>query len=196
MISILKGELAAKQLDRATILAGGIGLEFLATPETLSHLQVGQSATVHTFLVVREDSLTLYGFANATERETFATLMQVKGIGPKLGLAALSVLSPDALAEAVANRDLNTLQRIPGVGKKSAERMLIEIGDKLGTPTGVSGNSDSRSATGFNSSTVVEALMNLGYNQALASEAVKSVAAGDAATALREALKYLGSKRG
>ena len=194
MISVIKGEVVSKKLDRATVLVGGLGLEFLATPNTLAALVPGTTATVQTYLVVREDSLTLYGFASPSERDTFATLMQVKGIGPKLGLAALSVLSPEALAAAVANGDVAALQGIPGVGKKSAERMILEIGDKLG---GVSGVAASTGATaGFNASTVVEALSNLGYNQALATEAVNAVSASDAPTALREALKYLGSKRG
>ncbi|MCV0000570.1 Holliday junction branch migration protein RuvA [Mobiluncus curtisii] len=194
MISVIKGEVVSKKLDRATVLVGGLGLEFLATPNTLAALVPGTTATVQTYLVVREDSLTLYGFASPSERDTFATLMQVKGIGPKLGLAALSVLSPLALAAAVVNSDVAALQGIPGVGKKSAERMILEIGDKLG---GVSGVAASTGATaGFNASTVVEALSNLGYNQALATEAVNAVSASDAPTALREALKYLGSKRG
>ncbi|EFU82229.1 Holliday junction DNA helicase RuvA [Mobiluncus holmesii ATCC 35242] len=194
MISVIKGEVVSKKLDRATVLVGGLGLEFLATPNTLAALVPGTTATVQTYLVVREDSLTLYGFASPSERDTFATLMQVKGIGPKLGLAALSVLSPEALAAAVVNSDVAALQGIPGVGKKSAERMILEIGDKLG---GVSGVAASTGATaGFNASTVVEALSNLGYNQALATEAVNAVSASDAPTALREALKYLGSKRG
>ena len=194
MISIIKGEVVSKKLDRATVLAGGLGLEFFATPNTLAALVPETVATVQTYLVVREDSLTLYGFATASERDTFATLTQVKGIGPKLGLAALSVLSPEALAAAVANSDVATLQSIPGVGKKSAERMILEIGDKLG---GVPGSAaPAGTASGFNISTVVEALSNLGYSQALAAEAVGAVQASDAPTALREALKYLGSKRG
>ena len=196
MISILKGDVAAKKLDRATVMAGGLGLEFFATPDTLSRLTVGETATVHTYLVVREDSMTLYGFGTPEERETFATLMQVKGIGPKLGLAALSVLSPDALAAAVANRDIASLQRIPGVGKKSAERMLIEIGDKLGVGTGASPVAGVKSVSGYNATQVVEALTNLGYNQAAATEAVNAIEATDESTALREALKYLGSKHG
>ena len=194
MISIIKGEVVSKKLDRATVLAGGLGLEFFATPDTLATLIPGTVATVQTYLVVREDSLTLYGFASTSERDTFATLMQVKGIGPKLGLAALSVLSPEALAAAVANGDVAALQRIPGVGKKSAERMILEIGDKLGSVPG--GAAPAGTTPEFDASTVVEALSNLGYNQALATEAVNTVQASDAPTALREALKYLGSKRG
>lgn len=194
MIAIIKGEVVSKKLDRATVLAGGLGLEFFATPDTLATLIPETVATVQTYLVVREDSLTLYGFASALERDTFATLMQVKGIGPKLGLAALSVLSPEALAAAVANGDVAALQRIPGVGKKSAERMILEIGDKLGGVPGVA--APAGMAPGFNTSTVVEALSNLGYSQALATEAVNTVRASDAPTALREALKYLGSKHG
>lgn len=169
-------------------MAGGLGLEFFATAATLSDLTVGETATVHTCLVLREDSLSLYGFTDASQRETFATLMQVKGIGPKLGLAALGLLSPAELAAAVAARDLATLQRIPGVGKKSAERMVIDIGDKLGiTQTGTA-------AATAPANTVIAALTNLGWNQAQAAQAVAAVEPGDTATVLREALQYLGGQ--
>lgn len=193
MIALLKGQVVDKRLDRATILCGGLGLEFFATPNTLSTLNQGHDAEIYTCLVVREDALTLYGFADFQQRETFQILIQVKGIGPKLALATLAVLSPTDLANAVANRDLATLQRIPGVGKKSAERMSIEIGDKLGiVPTPATA---ATTGGGFNATTVVEALTNLGWNQAQAAEAVNAIEASDAATALREALQYLGSNR-
>ncbi|MCI6584407.1 MAG: Holliday junction branch migration protein RuvA [Mobiluncus porci] len=194
MIALVQGEVVSKGIDRAVVLAGGIGLEFFAAPATLGSLVVGQTARIHTYLVVREDALTLYGFSQTQERETFATLMGVKGIGPKLGLATLSVLSPAELATAVANRDIVTLQKIPGVGKKSAERMAIEIGDKLGIVP-ATGATAVKATSGFNAETVVEALTNLGWNQAQATEAVNSIEATDAASALREALKYLGSKK-
>ncbi|NMX01821.1 Holliday junction branch migration protein RuvA [Mobiluncus mulieris] len=193
MIALLKGQVVDKRIDRATILCGGLGLEFFATPNTLSTLNQGQDAEIYTCLVVREDALTLYGFDDFQQRETFQILIQVKGIGPKLALATLAVLSPSDLANAVANRDLTTLQRIPGVGKKSAERMSLEIGDKLGiVPTSVA---TAATGGGFNATTVVEALTNLGWNQAQATEAVNAIEANDAATALREALQYLGSNR-
>nr|WP_249290390.1 Holliday junction branch migration protein RuvA [Mobiluncus mulieris] len=190
---MLKGQVVDKRIDRATILCGGLGLEFFATPNTLSTLNQGQDAEIYTCLVVREDALTLYGFDDFQQRETFQILIQVKGIGPKLALATLAVLSPSDLANAVANRDLTTLQRIPGVGKKSAERMSLEIGDKLGiVPTSVA---TAATGGGFNATTVVEALTNLGWSQAQATEAVNAIEANDAATALREALQYLGSNR-
>ncbi|NMW64481.1 Holliday junction branch migration protein RuvA [Mobiluncus mulieris] len=193
MIALLKGQVVDKRIDRATILCGGLGLEFFATPNTLSTLNQGQDAEIYTCLVVREDALTLYGFDDFQQRETFQILIQVKGIGPKLALATLAVLSPSDLANAVANRDLTTLQRIPGVGKKSAERMSLEIGDKLGiVPTSVA---TAATGGGFNATTVVEALTNLGWSQAQATEAVNAIEANDAATALREALQYLGSNR-
>lgn len=195
MIALLDGEVVSKGLDRAVVLAGGIGMEFFASPATLGALNVGEESRIFTYLVVREDALSLYGFSTPEERRTFATLMQVKGIGPKLGLAALSVLSPADLAQAVANRDLSTLQKIPGVGKKSAERMVIEIGDKLGAVPLSTSESRALPRDGFNPDTVVEALTNLGWNQAQATEAVGAIDAKDAPGALREALKFLGSKR-
>lgn len=190
---MISGQVIQKHLDRAVISVGGLGLEFFATPHTLSQLPLNENSTVHTYLVVREDALTLYGFATAAERETFATLIQVKGIGPKLALAALSVMDPADLVQALAQRDLAALQRIPGVGKKSAERMLIEIGDKLGTGS-LSGLTTDL-PTGFDATSVIEALINLGWNQETARQAVSSITATDTSTALREALQYLGRKQ-
>lgn len=191
MIALLSGRIVSKRLDRATILCGGLGLEFFATPETLGRLSVGSDYEIYTCMVVREDAVNLYGFSQPQERETFQALIQIKGIGPRLGLAALAALSPTELATAVSHRDLTTLQRIPGVGKKSAERMVLEIGNKLGTASLCA--APVSSSSGFNLEAVVEALTNLGWNQAQATEAVNSVEANDTATALREALRFLGS---
>ena len=198
MIAMLRGEVVAKHLDRAVILAGSMGGEVFATPDTLASWQVGETVDAHTYLIVREDALTLYGFASTKARAAFAILMQVKGIGPKLGLAALSVLSPTELATAVAARDLAALQRIPGVGKKSAERMAIEIGDKLGVVGSVSVPLAGSvvGAGDFDANAVIEALVGLGWSAPQASEAVSQVQAKDAGTALREALQYLGGKHG
>lgn len=190
MIALLSGKVVEKHLNRATILCGGLGLEFFSTPETIGTLLVGEETEVYTYLVVREDALTLYGFSQIEERDTFQILMQAKGIGPKVGLAALSTLKPSALANAISNRELEKLQKIPGIGKKSAERMVIEIGNKLDI---FSATVTAQSTGGFNTQTVVEALTNLGWNQAQATAAVNTIEANDEATALREALKYLGS---
>ena len=116
MISSLRGEVTAVTLSSAVIETGGVGLLFNATPNTLSTLQVGAQAKVYTYLVVKEDSLTLYGFATTDERDTFATLMGAKGVGAKLALAMLAVHTPDALRQAIAAKDTAALTRVPLVG--------------------------------------------------------------------------------
>lgn len=199
MIAFIRGEVAQIALDRAVIVTGsGLGLEIYTTPQVLESLRLGQSAELHTELVVREDSLTLYGFASRDSMQAFKTLLSVKGIGPKLALAALAVYSPEQLALAVANKDYATLSRIPGVGRKSAERMVIEIGNKLGLPAaGSSVSEDAGSAASFNQVEVEQALVSLGWNAKAAEEALANIGpAADTATALRLALQYLGSKRG
>lgn len=198
MISCLSGTVLSTSLDRAVISVGGVGFEVLATPTTLSGLKKGSPATVETELVVREDSLTLYGFADADEKDAFKVLLTVKGIGPRLALTTLAVLPPNALRKAVASGDEAALQRIPGVGKKSAQRMLIEIGDKLGAPVGGI-DVESTGSVAINPD-VISALVNLGWDQKLAEAAVKKVVSTpggptDVSSVLRAALQEIGGKR-
>src|SRR5690625_218414 len=107
-----------------------------ATPSTLATLGIGAEATIATHLVVREDSLTLFGFATEAERDTFVTLQTVSGVGPRLALAMVAVHDPDTLRRAVAQEDIPTLTKVPGIGKKSAQRIILELSEKLGPPTG------------------------------------------------------------
>lgn len=197
MIAQIIGEVLSVRLDRAVISVGGLGLEVLATPATLATWQEGQKVRAYTHLVVREDSLTLFGFANADEQETFASLMSVKGIGPKLALGALAVMTPDALRAALASKDFAALQRIPGVGRKSAERMVIEIGDKLGPVRGAATGAPVASPVAVDSE-VVEALCALGWSNKDAEKAVAAVgdSEADVSARLRAALQYLGGHRG
>ncbi len=127
MIAHLAGCVAAVAPDGAVIEVGGVGLLVQCTPGTLAGLRVGEQARVATSLVVREDSLTLYGFASEDERNTFELLQTASGVGPRLAQAMLAVLTPDALRRAVAAEDLATLTSVPGIGRKGAQRIVLEL---------------------------------------------------------------------
>ena len=133
MIAHLAGCVAAVAPEGAVIEVGGVGLLVQCTPGTLAGLRVGEQARVATSLVVREDSLTLYGFASEDERNTFELLQTASGVGPRLAQAMLAVLTPDALRRAVAAEDLNTLISVPGIGRKGAQRIVLELA-RLGAP--------------------------------------------------------------
>lgn len=131
MIAQISGEVAALGPTSAVVETGGVGLLALCSPGTLAGLRVGQRTTLFTSLVVREDALTLFGFATADERELFELLLTATGVGPKLAQAALAVLSPDELRSAIATENLVVLCKVPGVGRKGAQRMVIELKDKI-----------------------------------------------------------------
>lgn len=135
MIAFVRGPVAAIGVDSAVIEVGGIGLQVFCHPGTLAGLRPGQEARVSTSMVVREDSLTLYGFADDDEKSLFELLQTASGVGPKLAQAALAVLSPDQLRQAVASEDLAMLVKVPGIGKKGAQRIVLELKDKIGAPT-------------------------------------------------------------
>ena len=188
MISSLTGKISHIGASSAQIVVSGVGFSFFATPGTLLSLRTGKETTVFTSLVVREDSLSLFGFVAEEEQRAFEILQSVRGIGPKMALGALGVMSVDELRTAVANQDEKMLTRIPGVGKKSAQRMILDIGDKLGL-------SRVSSAVGAE---VVAALTQLGWDEATAQEAVSQVEsqADDASSLLRLSLQTLGRRRG
>ena len=131
MIAQVSGNVAAVGPTSAVVETGGVGLLALCSPGTLAGLRVGQRTTLFTSLVVREDSLTLFGFATADEREFFELLITATGVGPKLAQAALAVLSPDELRHAIATEDLVALCRVPGIGRKGAQRIVLELKDKI-----------------------------------------------------------------
>ncbi|GAA3554053.1 Holliday junction branch migration protein RuvA [Microlunatus spumicola] len=131
MIAQVSGNVAALGPTSAVVETGGVGLLALCSPGTLAGLRVGQRTTLYTSLVVREDALTLFGFASADEREFFELLITATGVGPKLAQAALAVLSPDDLRIAIAGEDLAALCRVPGIGRKGAQRIVIELKDKI-----------------------------------------------------------------
>jgi Holliday junction DNA helicase RuvA len=198
MIATLTGTVATVRLDAVVVEVGGIGYLVHATPRTLATLAVGRSARLSTSLVVREDSLTLFGFADDDERTTFETVQTVSGIGPRLALAMLAVHDPQALRRAVATDDLTALRKVPGVGLKGAQRLALELKGKLGAPTD-SGSSPSGVVTPDDEwrGQVREALVGLGWASKAADEALDKVApaAGepvDVPAVLRAALQRLG----
>lgn len=200
MIASLRGRVVDLRLDGVVVEVGGVGLLAHATPATLAGLRIGQEASLATSLIVREDALTLYGFADTDERDVFEAVQTVGGVGPRLALAMLAVHAPDALRRAVATEDLAALQRVPGIGRKGAQRIVLELGDRLGPATGTV---ETR-APEDGRNTVVEALVGLGWNARAAEEAVRAVVpddagqvdSGDVAAVLRGALRMLGGGRG
>lgn len=200
MISSVRGGVLRIGLDHAVIEVGGVGLTVHATPGTLAGLRRGDAARLATTLVVREDSLTLYGFADDAERELFTLLQTVGGVGPRLALAVLAVHDPDTLRRALAGGEVATLTRVPGIGPKVAQRLVLELGDKVSPPTSVEPAAGAApDAAHPRRDQVVEALLGLGFTAKPAAAAVESALAGDAdadaSTLLRTALNTLGRAR-
>lgn len=206
MIHSVRGPVLEIGLDHAVVEVGGVGLAVYATPATLGGLRRGEESRLATTLVVREESLTLFGFADAEERELFLLLQTVSGIGPRLALATLAVLEPDTLRRALADGELAVLTRIPGVGRKSAERLVVELRDKVTAPAPVPAGAAAGPAGGGAPTPVlgvrdqvVEALLGLGFTQKPAEQAVDGVLGEapdtDARVLLRTALSALGRSR-
>ena len=197
MISSVRGKVLEIALDHAVVEVGGVGLEVRTTPATLSVLRRGDEAQLATALVVREDSLTLFGFADPQARQLFHLLTTVSGIGPRLALATLSVLEPEALRSALAEGNLTALTQVPGIGRKGAERLVIELRDKVGALTGPAANGIP--ANGAVRESVVEALLGLGFAARQAEQTVDAVlaenSAAETSVVLRRALTTLGRKR-
>ena len=135
MIASVRGEVLDIALDHVVIEACGVGYKVMATPSTLATLRRGSEARLITAMIVREDSQTLYGFADADARDLFLTLLGVSGVGPKIALATLAVYDAPSLRQALADGDVTALTRVPGIGKRGAERMVLELRDKIGPVT-------------------------------------------------------------
>ncbi len=202
MIVTLSGTAGAVGLDHVVVEVGGVGLLVRTTPGTAAGFRPGMPVQLSTSLVVREESWTLYGFAEAAEKEVFETVQTVSGIGPRLALAMLSVLTPDQVRASISSGDLVTLVKVPGIGKRSAERLVVELRDKIG---GVGLSAGSVGTTSSVASPaeplwrtqVREALVGLGWTARQADEAlgaVEPLAAQGAGVAelLRAALRELG----
>ncbi|WP_020501879.1 Holliday junction branch migration protein RuvA [Sciscionella marina] len=197
MISQLRGTVVGIGLDSCVLDVGGVGYAVLATPATLAVLRTGTEATLATSLVVREDSMTLYGFTDTAARDLFTLLQTVSGIGPRIALAMLAVLEPDTLTTAIAEEDVRTLTTVPGIGRKGAERLVLELRDKVGVVRGAS--SAAQPASGGVRTSVVEALTGLGFAVKQAESAVDKVLAQNEhphenSAVLRGALTMLGRK--
>jgi Holliday junction DNA helicase RuvA len=200
VITSVRGQVLSIGLDHAVVEVGGVGLAVLATPTALATLRTGEQAKLATALVVREDSLTLYGFPDADARELFRLLQTVSGIGPRLALATLAVLEPDKLRAAIAESNITMLTQVPGIGRKGAERLVIELRDKVGAlPAATSEGSVAAPGVGRVRAQVTEALLGLGFPAKQAEQAVAGAlvdnAGGDTSSVLREALAVLGRKR-
>jgi holliday junction DNA helicase RuvA len=135
VIALVSGEVAVRRGDHVVIAAGGVGYRLAVSAETLRHVpRVGERATLHSHLIVRDDALLLYGFAAEEERDLFLLLLGVQGVGPKMALAVLSGGPPRELLGAVAGGDVARLQAVPGIGKRTAERIVVELREKVGVP--------------------------------------------------------------
>ncbi|MGV0645099.1 Holliday junction branch migration protein RuvA [Mycolicibacterium sp. XJ879] len=195
MIASIRGEVLDVALDHVVIEAAGVGYKVMATPSALATLRRGSEARLITAMIVREDSMTLYGFPDGNARDLFLTLLGVSGIGPSIALGALAMYDGPTLRQAIAESDITALTRIPKVGKKTAELMVLSLRDKMGavTPSGDTAL-NGHSVRG----PVVEALVGLGFAAKQAEEATDKVLANDPeatqSTALRAALSMLGKK--
>ncbi len=200
MIAFVRGTVADVSLTSAVVEVGGVGLELNCTPNTLAQLRAGAQATLPTSMIVREDSMTLFGFLDEDEKSLFEMLLTASGVGPKLAQAMLAVLSPDDLRRAVAGEDIKTLTRVPGIGQKGAQRIVLELKDRIGAPTGSAPNHASTAAapTAAWRGQVHAGLVGLGWSAREADKAVEAVAPvaegtpePDVAALLRAALRSL-----
>jgi len=200
MIASVRGEVLEVALDHVVIEAAGVGYRVNATPSTLSALRAGTDARLITAMIVREDSMTLYGFTDTDTRDLFLTLLSVSGVGPRLAMATLAVHDAGALRQALHDSDVTALTRVPGIGKRSAERMVLELRDKVGADFAAGGASPAAGLNGHSiRGPVVEALVGLGFAVKQAEEATDKVLATDhdatTTAALRAALSMLGKSR-
>ena len=207
MIAHLDGIVCAIAPEGAVIEVGGVGLLVQATPGTLAGLRTGERARVATSLVVREDALTLYGFASDDERDVFELVQTCSGVGPRLALAMLASFSPDGLRQAIASEDVAALTRVPGIGRKGAQRIVLELAGRLGSPAAPAGvlgpppgAGTAAGDAGLWRDQVRAGLVNLGWPARDAEQAIAAVAADltaspngdvDVSVALRAALRKL-----
>ncbi|HEX5493638.1 MAG TPA: Holliday junction branch migration protein RuvA [Mycobacteriales bacterium] len=210
MIASVCGQVAAVGPDGAVLEVGGVGLSVQCTPGTLARLRLGEQARLSTSLVVREDSLTLYGFADDDERALFELLQTASGVGPRLAQAVLAVHPPREVRRAVATGDLTALTRVPGIGRKGAERLVLELRDRIGSvrdagDSGVPGAGGNGVAAGAITPVAPwrdqlrHALVGLGWSAREAEQALDALApqaadGADLPTLLRASLRMLGAR--
>ena len=209
MISSVRGVVLSAGLDTAVIEVGGVGLLLHTTPGTAASLRRGAEARLATTLIVREESLTLYGFADEDERSVFDLVLTVSGVGPRIALAMLAVHDPNGLRRAVSGGDLVALTKVPGIGKKGAERIVLELRDKIGMPSEAASSIAPKAAAVQSAGQVRDALVGLGWSLRQAEDAIETVLSkagegsavapgsdvargSDVAALLRAALRELG----
>jgi holliday junction DNA helicase RuvA len=201
VIASVRGTIAAMGPDGAVVEVGGVGLAVSCSPGTLARLRVGETARLSTSLVVREDSLTLYGFADDDERALFELLQTANGVGPKLAQTMLAVYPPRDLRRAIAMSDLTALTKVPGIGRKGAERIVVELRDRIGSIDGSDGAVDFGGLTPVAPwrDQLTHALAGLGFSGKEAGDAVDVVAADieagavpDVSALLRRSIQLLG----
>jgi Holliday junction DNA helicase RuvA len=193
VIASVTGTVSSLAPDGVVIVVGGVGLQVQCTPDTIASLRLGATATLATALIVREDSLTLYGFADADERSVFESLQTATGVGPRLAQAVLATHRPDAVRRAVATEDIAALCAVPGVGRKVAQRLILELRDRLGPPGSVEDGAVPAQSAGLDDAR--SGLISLGYAAREADAALTAVAddvdTTDTPAVLRAALALL-----
>ncbi|ROR90565.1 Holliday junction branch migration protein RuvA [Nocardioides aurantiacus] len=201
MIAFVRGRVAGISLTSAVLEVGGVGLELQCTPDTIAGLRHGAEVSLPTSMVVREDSLTLFGFADDDEKQMFELVQTASGVGPKLAQAMLAVLRPETLRRAVAGDDVKTLTTVPGIGQKGAQRIILELRDRIGTPGSYAEpgtTSPATTGTADWQAQVQTGLVGLGWSAKEADRAISAVApeadqmsTPDVARLLRLALRAL-----
>lgn len=196
MIAFVRGEVAAVTLSSAVLEVGGVGLELMCTPGTLATLRVGREARLPTSMVVREDSLTIFGFLDDDEKSIFEIVQTASGVGPKVAQAIVAVMSPDDVRRAIAAEDVKALTRVPGIGQKGAQRIILELKDRIGPPLGSMHPGPAAAAVEPWREQVQQGLVGLGWSAKESEKAVEAVAdqageAPDVGALLRAALRTL-----
>ena len=196
MIGRLRGTLVRKEPPALLVEAGGVGYELEAPMTTFYDLPaVGEPVTLHTHLVVREDAHLLYGFSRESQRRQFRALLKINGVGPRVALAVLSGLSETELVTCIVHEDVARLTQVPGIGRKTAERLIVELRDKLDTEVPLPSTPSASSAPADPTAEAVSALVALGYKPNEASRVVRAVPAAGLSTEeiIRQALKAMAS---
>jgi len=194
MIAFLTGRVASRAADHCLLDVGGVGFKLAMSTSALASLPAeGDTVTVHTLLYVREDELSLFGFESVEEKTLFENLLTVSGVGPKVALAALSSFSPDAFTEAIAREDATLIASVPGIGKKTAQRIILDLKDKLGLPD-LTGAPAAGGASADVAAEATQALLGMGFSSAEVAGALKGYdgPASDAQVLLKYALRRLG----
>jgi holliday junction DNA helicase RuvA len=194
MIALLRGEVAVRRTDHVVILCSGVGYRAAVSAETLRHVPaIGEEATLHGHLIVRDDALSLYGFYSEEERDLFLMLLSVQAVGPKVALAVLSGGTPRELISALANGDAGRFQAVPGIGKRTAERIIVELREKVGQAGGAGTPADesivARRGEAHPRTLARDGLLELGYSPAEAEELLRDAGGESAEDLIAHALR-------